>query len=188
MKTGRPSYYWDTCIFLHWITDLVKIPGVIEGIEDTIKAAERGDAIIISSIITRIEVLRSDMTADQAETFLRLREREYIQWVNVDSRVAVRAHDFRNYYKVLDKAPHVPDSIHVATATLFDVTEMNTLDGSSKKKRRFDLLPLSGNVMGGQYKLVIKQPERVVPIAPTPPNPPLFRMLDLMHGATDEEA
>lgn len=187
MKTGRAiSYYWDTCIFLHWITDPVKDQSVIDGIEDIVKAAEHGDAVIVSSIITRVEVLRSDMTAAQAEQFLRLRERDYVQWVNVDPRVASLAHDFRDYYKVQDKAPFPPDSIHVATAILHDVSEMNTLDGMSKKKRRFDLLPLSGNVMGGKYPLTIKKPQRIPQPIP-PPIQPTMRPLPLFGPLGDSD-
>jgi predicted nucleic acid-binding protein len=167
-KSGRRfTYYWDACIFLHLLSDPVKDPAVIEGIEDTIKSAERGDSVILTSIITRIEVLRAKLTDEQADRFLRLREREFVQWVNVDPRIASVAHDIRSFYvaKSPGKAPPwTPDCIHLATAIVFEVGEMHTLDGSGKRKRPIDLLTLNGNVMDGKYPLTIQKPLR--PAAP----------------------
>jgi predicted nucleic acid-binding protein len=184
MKIGRGlSFYWDTCIFLHWLSDPVKDRAVVDGIEDIVKMSERGDATIFTSTITRIEVLRSRLSDDAAEAFVKLFPRA-VEWVNVDPRIAALAHDIRNFYSEPGKREMgTPDCIHLATAIIYEADEMNTLDGSGKK-RRHDLIPLSGDVMGGKYKIVIRKPVRMSgPPPPESPTPPLFRLL-----ATSENA
>jgi hypothetical protein len=176
MKIGRGvTFYWDTCIFLHWLSDPVKDKGVVDGIEDIVKMSERGDATIFTSVITRIEVLRAKMTDDAAMQFLKLFPRA-VEWVNVDPRVAQLAHDIRNHYSEPDKRDMATtDAIHLATAIIFEADELNTLDGSGKK-RRLDLIPLSENVMSGRYKILIRKPVRILP-SPGEAKP-LFKLID----------
>lgn len=186
MKIGRGrTFYWDTCIFLHWLSDPVKDRDVVDGIEDVIAMTERGNAVIFTSTITRIEVLRAKLTDDAAEKFVKLFPRP-VEWVNVDPRVAQLAHDIRSFYSVPDmKDMSVPDCIHLATAIIYEADEMHTLDGSGKQ-RRHDLIPLSGNVMNGKYKLPIVKPRRVPPPPPVePPPPPLFQLLEKEGAAGD---
>jgi predicted nucleic acid-binding protein len=169
MKIGRRgiSYYWDTCIFLHWLSDPQKDQGVVDGIEDIVKLSERGDATIFTSVITRIEVMKSKMTIDAIEKF-NLLFPTAVEWVNVDPGISLMAHDIRDFYHeptVRDMG--LADCIHLATAIVYNADEMHTLDGSGDRKRRHDLIPLSGKVMGGRYSLNIRKPEK--PITPPPP-------------------
>jgi len=175
MKIGRGrAFYWDACIFFHWLKDPVKDQAVIDGIEDIVAMSERGHATIFTSIITRIEVLRGKLTDDAADRFARISYRDVV-WINVDPRVAQLAHDIRNHYhKPEAKDMWTPDAIHLATAIIFEADEMNTLDGSSAKKRPHDLLPLNGNVMSGRFKLLIRKPERIPP--PLDPTKPLLQL------------
>lgn len=186
MKIGRGrTFYWDTCIFLHWLSDPVKDQQVVDGIEDIVQMSERGDATIFTSTITRIEVLRSKLSADAAEKFVKLFPRA-VEWVNVDPRVAQLAHDIRNFYSEPGKRDMgTPDCIHLATAIIYAADEFNTLDGSGKK-RRHDLIPLSENIMGGKHKLPIRKPVRIPPApAPKTPAPPLFQLLDSRGDDTE---
>ena len=56
------------------------------------------------------------------------------------------------------------DAIHLATALHFEVAEMQTLDGAGKRKRKYDLLRLDGNVAGA--RLAIKMPKYIAPPQP----------------------
>ena len=152
MKSGRYLHYFDTCIFLHWLSDPQKDAVVVDGIEDIVRDAERQQSIIIvTSVITRIEVLNARLARDASERFNRMFGQFTVQTVNVDPRIAQLAHDIRDYY--MSQTPVVklatPDCIHLATAIHFECDEMNTLDGGGMRKRPGDLLTLSENVMGG---------------------------------------
>lgn len=164
MRIGRvPSFYWDACIFLHWLSDPQKDQAVVDGIEDIVAMSERREVTIFTSTITRIEVLRSKLDDDTAGKFVSLFPRA-VEWVNVDPGIAAIAHDIRNFYHVPEMADMgTPDCIHLATAIVWEAAEMHTLDGSSKRQRRHGLLPLSGKVMGGKYPLIIKKPQRAPP-------------------------
>jgi predicted nucleic acid-binding protein len=172
MKSGRRGtiFYWDTWVFLHWMVDPVKDKSVVDGIEDIVKMSERGDATIFTSTITRVEVLRSHMTSAAADAFIGLFPRA-VEWVNVDPRIAELAHDIRSFYSEPGKREMgTVDCIHLATAIIYEANEMNTGDGDGKRKRH-TLIPLSGNVMDGKYKIVIRKPVRM----PVPPSiQPLF--------------
>jgi predicted nucleic acid-binding protein len=170
-RTGRRgiAYYWDTCIFLHWLSDPQKDQAVVDGIEEIVKLSERGDAIIFTSVITRIEVMNSKLDRDGKDKF-NLLFPSAVEWVNVDPGISLLAHDIRDFYHDPAKRDMgIPDSIHLATAILSQADEMHTLDGSGEKKRRHGLIPLSGKVMGGKYTISIRKP-----VKPVTPLPPLF--------------
>jgi len=82
-------------------------------------------------------------------------------------RIADRASVIREKHKI-----KTPDAIHLATAILYDVDEMQTMDGWHEDGKRDGLLALSGNV--AEYKLLITQPyPRVTPptLTTAPPEP-----------------
>lgn len=164
MKIGRGrTHYWDTCVFLHWLSDPVKDKNVIDAIEDIVRASERGDATIFTSTITCIEVLRGHLSVDAAEKFVALFPRA-VEWVNVTPTIAQIAHDIRDYYhsRLPQKKLKTPDCIHLATAIANSADEMNTLD-------KPDMLSLNENVLGGKYKLKIIRPVLILPPLLQPP-------------------
>lgn len=161
MKSGRYWHYWDSCIFMHWFSDPKKDAAVVDGIEEIVRQVERGEAGVMTSVITRIEVLNCKMEKEYVERFFKLFSRPSMQQVNVDPRVAQLAHDIRDHYASLAKPVKLwtPDCIHLATAIIYEADEMNTLDGAGKRRRPSDLVSLSGSVMG-QHKLTIRKPLR----------------------------
>jgi hypothetical protein len=90
---------------------------------------------------------------------------------DVDRRVAGRASVIRQFYD--DRVYHpngevksgriigMGDAIHLATALQYDVLDFQTLDGSGKKARKFNLLALDGSVAGA--RLNIKMPKYIPP-------------------------
>jgi hypothetical protein len=79
----------------------------------------------------------------------------------------LRASTIREQHKI-----KTPEAIHLATAIIFDVDEMHTMDGWHEDGKRDGLLALNGNVAG--YSLFITEPyPRVTPSAPAagPPEP-----------------
>lgn len=61
MKRDKEIIYWDACIFLAWLQDEPLDPGIMEGIEDIVRRVNNNEAILVTSIMTRTEVLDSRM-------------------------------------------------------------------------------------------------------------------------------
>ena len=174
MRNGKYLHYFDTCIFLHWLVDQPKDAAVIDGIEEIILTAEKRKSItIVTSTITRIEVLKSKMGTAAADMFSRMLGQFVVQSANVDPLVADVAHEIRDYYHSLNPPLKLktPDCIHLATAIVYECDEMNTLDGSGIHQRPHELIALSGKIAGGKYSLEIKKPVRSPGLLQFPPSP-----------------
>lgn len=142
MTTFR-KVYWDACVFIAHISR-VGAKSVLDGIDEVIEEAEQGRAVVLTSSITRIEVL--DCKIDDANKHLFpafLRRSDVVQEFDVDIRIASAAHDIRDFYRREGHNITLGDCIHVATACSKEADEMFTLDGSGKKR---GLIALSGRI------------------------------------------
>lgn len=153
---GKKKIYWDACIFLAWLQNEPCKPGVMEGIEETVRQVHNNEVILFTSIMTQTEVLESKMSKAAGTKFENLFKRRNVLWVNHDPRVGRLSHDIRDYYAQRGINISQADSVHLASAILYEADEVHTLDGSGKRKRHADLLPLNGNVAG--HKLKIMEP------------------------------
>jgi hypothetical protein len=170
MSGKRTLLYWDTCVFLAWIKQETVWPkDVTDGIQ--IEEWRAGRVIIVTSSITMLEILSTYLTVGQKDAFAKAFSSPQLQMVDVDRRVSGKAAVIREYYddRVFNpdgskKSGHIigmGDAIHLATALNFDVSEFQTLDGSGRRKRKFDLLALDGNVAGA--RLNIRLPKYIPP-------------------------
>ena len=113
---------------------------------------------LMASTIIFAEVYESDLTEDARTKFDDLFKRRNVIPVEVDVRTARLAGKIREHYAKQTPAieMYVPDAIHLASAIIWKANELHTFDGAGKRKRRADLLPMSGNVMG--HNLLICTP------------------------------
>jgi len=155
MKRDRETLYWDACIFLAWLQNEQLDPGVMEGIEEHAKRVTNNQAILVTSIMTRTEVLDSRLSKAAKDQFTNLFKRRNVEWINHDERVSTLSHDIRDHYDQQGVKLSSADCVHLASGILYDVDVFYTLDGSGKKKKG-KLLPLNGNVAG--HKLRIEKP------------------------------
>lgn len=146
---GKPRRYWDTCIFLAWIKgESIWPEEVMKGIEQTADEAYAGRVVIITSVITLTEFEQTRLTPDQRDKFQKLFTHPNWQLMDVDKRVAAKAAVIRQHYdtRVYDKNGNkvsggfmsLGDSLHLATALHFGVSEFQTLDGAGKHTKRMD--------------------------------------------------
>ncbi len=174
-RDHRRLIYWDACIFFAWIKqETCWPPEVTKGIEQTIEQAYAKQLIIVTSVVTLTEVLQSNMKADDKERYRNIFKHPNLQLMDVDRRVAEKAafireaHDSRAFDKtgkfVSGSIMSLGDSFHLATAAHHAVSEFHTLDGSGRRKRKFDLLALNGNVAGSP--LTITAPRYIEPPKP----------------------
>jgi predicted nucleic acid-binding protein len=150
---GKRKYYWDSCAFIAWLTNEKRAPGEIEGLEEIVKQIENRTADLFTSEMTKAEVLEGKMTPEERLRFTKLFQRRNVVAVDATGRVFTLAKEIREWNAKIS----LPDAIHLATAILYDADEFHTTDGSGKRKRGGDLLPLDGNVAGHKLRICTPQ-------------------------------
>lgn len=156
MKSGRRRFYWDAAIFIAWLQDEKRpTPGEREGIAELAQLVDRDQAVLVTSAITRIEVLNSRLATEQQNTLDEvLRRRRNVQVVACDPRVADKSHQIRDHYLQVGRSVKTPDAIHLATAIIYEVDVLYSLDGK--------LLALDGDVAGHRLRIEAPRGDRTL--------------------------
>jgi predicted nucleic acid-binding protein len=167
MDGNKPRIYWDTNIFLAWLkNEKREDPADMQGVMEAVRLFDTGKMIVVTSVVTIVEVLQTDLSPEVATKFESITQQRPndLYMANVDPKIARLAQEIRSYYKNIQEDPNqalltTPDAIHLSTAILLGCPSFYTFDGSNpNKKRGLPLLPLSGQI-AGQYDLqVIKPP------------------------------
>lgn len=136
--------YWDSDAFLGWLQNE---PGKAELCDGTIKRAEAGEVLIITSALTITEVLwlrgGPKVTRDKADILHRFFRRSFIRVRNVTRAVAESAQGL-----VWDHNIKPKDALHVATALDAKALVLETFDDG--------LIGKSGTV--GEPPLMVRKP------------------------------
>jgi predicted nucleic acid-binding protein len=140
--------YWDSSCFLAW---LKPEPARHNACHDVLKAAERGEVVLVTSTITLTEVIKLNkgpiQIPQEAERQISgFFKHEYIVLVQVTRFIAEAARSLMWAYP--DLRPK--DAIHAATAMKSGVFDLHTFDK--------DFLPLDGTVGSGATGLRIAEP------------------------------
>jgi predicted nucleic acid-binding protein len=164
--SSAPIVYWDAGIFIALLAgEKRKDPADMDGIREQVQQFERKRVQIATSVITFTEVLRGHLHADARTLLDNFFRRENTHLVQVDRRIAILAHDIRDFYTNRpDGLPTVtvPDALHLATAIDQNCTKFYTFDGDTpvrpgRPKGSRPLLSLNG-VVAGRYYLAIEKP------------------------------
>ena len=158
---GNDILYWDSCVFIAWLTNEDRPTGELDGIRDIVERAKGREVSIITSALTYVEVTETKVGAGVMNMFDDLFKRRNMSRPAVDMRVAKLARDLRDYYlsrtqEYSGKTLSVPDAVHLATSILYRANAFHTFDRKNRHGT-LGLLPLSGNVAG--HGLVISKPE-----------------------------
>jgi hypothetical protein len=85
---NRLLIYWDSCVFIAWLKDEKRKPGILEGVAHW--------AGLLTSVITTVEILEGHMSPEVKERFNRLFDRTNINTSDVTDRIAAKAHELRD--------------------------------------------------------------------------------------------
>src|SRR5260221_7388956 len=86
MAGASPLYYWDTCLFLAWLNDERRKTGEMDGVREVIARHKRREVRIVTSVLTRIEVLESKIPVGVGNSFTDLLKR--MTQMGMDAKVA----------------------------------------------------------------------------------------------------
>lgn len=180
--TSKPAHYWDACLFYEVLGDEPVAPEKKIAIQEILEANKNGENIIATSIITHLEVIPAKLNAKQADGERRYRamfDGEHFIDYEINRNILMRAREIKSFYfrpatlgqsqKIMDSA----DAVHLATATIYGVTEFHTRDDDSQGSKipLVSLYKWSGvDSICGKYPLLIKSPEhdqKVMNLVPT---------------------
>lgn len=167
---GKPVIYWDSCIFIAWLKDEKRPdPKDMDGVTFLVEEWDAGRLGIVTSTITRVEVLDSYLTKEQRSAFEACLRRSTMSVDGVTSTIAQIAHDIRDAYE--EPRVATPDAIHLATAIAAGCDRFFTFDGQASKRRGArTILPLGPTIAGRNLQtLVPRRPatsQGTLPLSP----------------------
>ncbi len=125
--------YWDSCIFISHITDEKRNnPAEISGINDVVKDVDSNKIILITSVVSRVEVLRD--LGKERDKFINVLKSPNIQEIEVSKSIAQMAGDIRHQFQEASICKlNTPDAIYLATALYSKVDEFHTFDGEGEQ-------------------------------------------------------
>jgi predicted nucleic acid-binding protein len=152
MSGNKPVYYWDACVYLAWLKK--EASQHLASIEAIAHENKRRNNIIVTSVITKLEVLDASLTIDQERLFNESFSFGTHELYELDGAVVLKARAYRSYYfknRIDGRCLALPDAIHLATAKACQSEEFHTFDDGGKGG--ISLLSLSGNVAGDDIKI-----------------------------------
>jgi predicted nucleic acid-binding protein len=122
--------YWDSCTFSGFLNEE---PDKVADCQSVLKAAQNGHILIVTSALTLAEVLfikgGTKLPAEKRQTVEQFFKADYISVRNVTRHVGELARDV-----FWDHGVNPKDAVHVATAAMFKVPQLNTFDDGLLKK------------------------------------------------------
>ena len=145
----RPKYYWDTSVLIALLTDEDRPAGEMDAAKDVVLAADAGQVIIATSLMTMGEILDPKGIGAPA-AFSELFKRDNFQLLQANAAVYAEAQRLRMAIPKLK----LPDATHLASAIVYGCEELHAFD-------KDDLLKLTGQeVVNG---LKIRRPSMAQP-------------------------
>ena len=148
-----PVYYWDSCVFIAWLSNDPAHADHMAGIRQIAGEVDKGKVNLVTSTITRIEILSNKMPAEAAQQFKDFLKRENVKEEPVHQKIGELAAEIRNESsaKWNMKTISVPDAIHMATAFRSSANALHTLEEPLRE--------LDGKIFGrGNYRAKICLP------------------------------
>lgn len=172
MADDVPTIYWDSCMFYEWLGNEKVDSRKKAAVAEILKANEKGENFIVTSVITHLEVLPTKLEgkgADDDDDYLALFDGKKFGDIELTTNIILRAREIRDHYFVPPDAEghgakmmDLGDAIHLATATIHNTSEFHTRDADKKgtKIPLLDLYKTTGNPkLCGKYDLKIVSPE-----------------------------
>lgn len=154
--SGKPIYYWDACIYIGWLKK--EASDWLSSAEEILRKNYERKNIIITSVITQIEVLECGLTVEQEKVFQALfSPSDHVQY-DIDAVVSQKARTLRGHFQSLQAEKKTrlatADAIHLATALTYRAHQFHTNDRGGRKEaetlRSQGLIQLDGQDLAGE--------------------------------------
>lgn len=144
MSDSKPTYCWDTSVFLAWLNREENKPlADIDLLIDDIHAKK---ANLVMSVTTYSEMLTTKHTPEQLEMFNKFLMRRNIQRVPVTFGIAQKAAEVRSRGETIpDQQGNIrkiktPDATIIATAIVYKVTALHSCEPKHHRLSRSEIV------------------------------------------------
>jgi predicted nucleic acid-binding protein len=153
MAGGSSIIYWDTAVFIAYFTqEPTRTKEELTGIDQVVDAFDKGNCVLVTSMISKVELLPSKLGPANFARLSLLWKRKQFQPIEVTEAIIDIANEIREFYAAAGgKVPATPDCIHLATAIKVGVDVFQTFDGARKR----GLLQMDGNVAGRNLSIKV---------------------------------
>jgi hypothetical protein len=104
MASGRPKFYWDTAPLIAWITDEKRAdPSEMAGLAEVVEMVDRGNAILMTSVLWRAEVLDIRLSLAQKRKLENAFDGRSIIELSIDGRIMDLASQIRSFHSASKK-------------------------------------------------------------------------------------
>ncbi|MDO9096914.1 MAG: PIN domain-containing protein [Candidatus Methanoperedens sp.] len=156
---AKEIIYWDSCVFIAWLSNEVRTPAEMSGMEEVARLFDGNKIVLVTSVLSRVETLYGLMTKEAENKYIEVLSRPNLDEIEVHRDIAQLAHEIRSHYKSKGKkTPTTVDAIHIATAIWAKVDELHTFDGCGKQP---GMITLNGDEILNGLKIMApnaKQP------------------------------
>jgi len=150
--------YWDTCVFISYITGQNRTPLEISAMDYIVSEIEANKAILVTSVVTIVETLYDLYEEAHRTKFTDLFDRPNVRKIEVTYPIAYKANEIRSNFKNIGITRlRTADAIHLATAIWARVPEFHTFDGSGDQP---GLLGFNGHDILGGLRIVVPPPPK----------------------------
>src|SRR4051794_4351861 len=112
MASGdRPVYYWETSMWIVYLNGGTEHPDVFVRAEEIAKLIRRNQVLIVTSVITRAELLEHRLGPQKLRTYDDQFARKNVIEQPVTRAVCLRASDFRSHFATLRKGAKFADAV-----------------------------------------------------------------------------
>ena len=167
--------------------------GDMEGLGKIAQLVERAEVILITSTLTRAEILQSKTGTDAMKKYDLLLRRSNVVPHNVDLPIAKLTSELMDFYLDSDFELLTPDAIHLATALHYNAKEFQTFDGANPDKKprrakykRCGLLALNGSVAGRTLAVIRPSAEQYELALPPVTPEDTFTLTPVDHTASEQ--
>lgn len=137
----KPRYYWDAGPFIaHLMDEQRPDPTELGGAREVLAIVDAGEAYLLTSSLTTVEVLNREGDGTVRERFEKLFERVHYRRIDTSLPIHQRAAELREQIGL-----KTPDAIHLATAVVWQADEFHTFDGR--------ILGLNGRLELGELRI-----------------------------------
>lgn len=125
-KSHKPTYAWDTSVFLAWLTDEASAP--LDDIALVVEEIDKGEANLVVSVEIYSEILEAKHDPEQIARLEQFLKRSNVSVIDKHVPIAKKAGEIRSKALAEGRRLKTPDATVIATAIMSGADVLHSLD------------------------------------------------------------
>lgn len=128
MKNGKLVTYWDACIHITILEKDKKDLDLYNGSIYAKECVEKKEHFLVLSQMIKLEITQTTISEKANKVFVEVLKRSNVMQISMGNRVTNLSGDLIRFCNGIGRKLKSPDSIHLATALIYEVDEFYTND------------------------------------------------------------